>query len=177
MFRLIGTSGAAIILFLSTSLFRQLQNHAIYHLKALMCGYLELEGLQCSVALFLPLWKLGFYMKNRPRLNRSGQHCNCCKNLLWYTYILVWVLGAKFKAKYCKNLGNTTYSRVEYLGLDLRLSTAKHLKNTCCIWTKALYALYIQSPKKGYTPLDFLIYVLVCTAQTTWARNKVSTSF
>ena len=24
----------------------------------------------------------------------------------------------------------------------------------------------VQSPKKGYTPLDFLIYVLVCTAQT-----------
>ena len=25
----------------------------------------------------------------------------------------------------------------------------------------------IQSPKKGYTPPDFLIYVLVCTGQTT----------
>ena len=35
----------------------------------------------------------------------------------------------------------------------------------------------LQSWKKGYTSPDFLIYVLVCTAQTTCATNKLCTSF
>ena len=61
-----------------------------------------------------------------------------------------------------QNTGQTACnSNRRTLGFDTHLTVQKSLGGEIGKTTD------VQSPKKGYTPLHFLIYVLVCTAQTT----------